>query len=675
MKKLLALLTLLIGASVSAQTLSTISYIHPDAAAPGMAIYTELIGPNVKGNFGTDGLNNVSIEFVNPLDALRVFVGPRVTSWDGRVVSLFLIVPNGAAVGPVPFRVVVNGERSNVEMFYITDAQTLPDNLAPGAIGSGGDYGTRSRRNTLVVESLHLGQGTYTVSDIDPDPTTPGNQAYLPLTILSKGEVSIAGELTLTGNGKNAIAGGGGGGAAATVNAPNPDRNIGGNGFSAGGGMRDKGGVGSGRGPSGWDGGNSLNGAPGGQGLGSRWFDDQGGGGGTGFPFGTQSQAGTWYQEGGNSPAGGVGGGGGGGEKSMPDSSFGGGGGAFATDGGNSGTGGFNGGKAYGNPLVVPFCGGSGGGGGNQFGDGYAGVGGAGGGAIHIFSMRGIEVLGSITSNGADGEGTHNIFKGGGGGGGAGGAIALTAPVIDLEGDLSVKGGKGGDAVLRQERGGLPGGHGGEGRIRLVGLVENCPANVQPVIGPTVAQMSMTNGTLKLEGTARAGDSLLIYAETQGSWNYLEPLRTMVTEHGDWRVLCPQSMATCSHISVLEQIHTADAAPFVQSPLWVFSTQTVTPPEATSDVTVQEVSHALSIGVVRFDANWLHASITGSSMELIDYRLVDILGRELTRGSLQLDGAGNYQLDLNSSMLKNGNYILAVRTGVKVVSKNISIAR
>jgi len=220
-----------------------------------------------------------------------------------------------------------------------------------------------------------------------------------------------------------------------------------------------------------------------------------------------------------------------------------------------------------------------------------------------------------------------------------------------------------------------PGGHGGEGRIRLVGLVENCPANVQPVIGPTVAQMSMTNGTLKLEGTARAGDSLLIYAETQGSWNYLEPLRTMVTEHGDWRVLCPQSMATCSHISVLEQIHTADAAPFVQSPLWVFSTQTVTPPEATSDVTVQEVSHALSIGVVRFDANWLHASITGSSMELIDYRLVDILGRELTRGSLQLDGAGNYQLDLNSSMLKNGNYILAVRTGVKVVSKNISIAR
>jgi hypothetical protein len=675
MKKLLVLMALLVGASASAQTRSTISYIHPDAAAPGMAIYTELIGPDTKGNFGADGLNNVSIEFVNPLDALRVFIGPRVTSWNGRVVSLFVIVPNGAATGPVPFRVVVNGERSNVETFNIVDAQTLPENLASGALGSGGDYGTRSPRNTMVVESLHLGEGTFTVSDIDPDPATPGNQSYLPFTILSKGDVSIEGELTVGGNGKNAIAGGGGGGGAYTVNDHDPARNVGGNGYSAGGGMHDVGGIGSGSTADGWNGGNSLNRAPGGQGLGDRWWDDQGGGGGTGFPFGTQSQAGTWYAEGGNSPAGGVGGGGGGGEKSMPDSSFGGGGGAFATDGGNSGTGGFNGGKAYGNPLIVPFCGGSGGGGGNQFGDGYAGVGGAGGGAIHIFSMREIDILGTIASNGADGEGTHNIFKGGGGGGGAGGAIALTAPIIDLVGDLSVKGGMGGEAVLRPERGGLPGGDGGEGRIRLIGLVQHCPANVQPVIGPTVAHMSVTNGALKLEGTGRAGDSLLIYAERQGTWNYQEPLRTMVTEHGDWQVLCPSSMMNCSHISVLEQIHTAEAAPFVQSPLWVFSTQTVTPPEATSDVAAQGVSHSLLIGVVRFDANWMHATITGSSMESVEYQLLDILGREVTHRSIQLDGAGNYELDLNSSTLRNGNYILAVRSGTSLVSKNISIAR
>ncbi len=677
MKKILSTIALFVASSACAQHQQVLSYLTPDAAGPGMAIYTELIGPNVPGNFGVDGLNNVDIELINPLDVARLAVGPRVTSWDGRMVSVLMMVLPDVDPGPVPFRVVTSNGKSNVDTFYIVAPQVLSENLPPGELGSGGIYGTRSRRNTLVVESLHLGTGTYTVSTNDPDPLTPGNQAFLPLTIISKGDVHIEGTLSLDGVGKNAVAGGGGGGACYTVGKVEPDRNIGGNGFTAAGGMHGAGGMGSGGEADGWNGGASLNGTPGGGGLGDRWWDDQGGGGGTGFPFGTASRPGTWFQEGGNSPAGGIGGGSGGGERSAPDSSFGGGGGAFATNGGNSGLGGPNGGQAYGNCLIVPFCGGSGGGGGNQFGYGYAGRGGAGGGAVHIISLGKIDISGSISAKGADGESTNGSagpygFGCAGGGGGAGGAIAMTAPLIDVDGSLIVDGGKGGAAVHQYAGGGSDGGDGGIGRIRIIGAsVKGIPA-LSSYSGPALTTFERVGEVSRISGTGRPGDSLLIFPEALGKWNYDAPLKTRVGTDGKWQTTCSSGLSACTHISILEELSVQNSTPFLKEPHWVMSPQMDVPQQSLSvPMLIQSPATLSIIASSTESSDLIRVQVAGQPLSVIQLRLSDVLGRVVYQVSTHLDAFGRVDQRLVNPKLANGVYFVTASDATSSVSKSI----
>ena len=138
--------------------------------------------------------------------------------------------------------------------------------------------------------------------------------------------------------------------------------------------------------------------------------------------------------------------------------------------GNDIGAGGVGGGTC-GAATLTPLVAGSGGAGGP---DGTCGAecgwpGGGGGGAIQISSRLSISIgaTGSFDASGGAGEGflVGTESGGGGGGGGSGGAILLEAPVISIDGSLSIAGGAGGPAAAG------PGGVGGDGSATLVGAV------------------------------------------------------------------------------------------------------------------------------------------------------------------------------------------------------------
>ena len=135
------------------------------------------------------------------------------------------------------------------------------------------------------------------------------------------------------------------------------------------------------------------------------------------------------------------------------------------------------GGTTYGAADLADWFTGSGGGGGSPDteGDGsptsnYAGDGGSGGGLVAIFSSTGIEVTGSLTSDGEDGDDASSLAgEVGGGGAGSGGMVLLAAPTLTLSGTVTASGGSGGRSAWHSGSpyGSAYGGDGGDGRIRL----------------------------------------------------------------------------------------------------------------------------------------------------------------------------------------------------------------
>ncbi len=346
--------------SIRVTTLSSgpvISYLIPDIGTPDMNTYMEIIGPyNANGNFWIDGvyLNNpgdaLQVQCANPADTQYVRFGPCVVSWDGRMISTQVFVLPGANPAStdwqqgikIPIQVKANAVLSNVDTFYIVQPQTLGVNgtlSTPGVLGSGGAYGTRSRRGAMIVDSLKLnGSGTYTVSTQDCDPGTPGNQGYLPFVLLSRGPIVSSANSTISvsapgadggpgGGGSDAGPGGGGGGGSYDESAPPNYSGSGGDGYTGGETPYIGGGNGSGAPHQVDTGGSSLNGV-----LGASSTTVAGGiqgtGGGTGFCFGMSGS-------GGDDTVGGYGGGSGAQEDgSNGPTAFGGGGGGFASQGG-----------------------------------------------------------------------------------------------------------------------------------------------------------------------------------------------------------------------------------------------------------------------------------------------------------------------------------------------------
>ncbi len=435
-----------------------ISYTIPDIGYLGMGIYIEVISPHdAYGNFGPDTflINNngrIRIVFDRPEDSSKIIVGPISVSWHGRLLSTYFFInpffeePNSSdwtlldSKFRVPFRVMVDGNYSNADTFYIVKPYNFGNLLQTNQVFGTGPLGRRSPSGAILVENLNLGSLEYRAF-LDNTLSFPAsNRTYLPFIVLSTGDVTGFGTSTKinvsagTGRLQNAGPGGGGGGGRFCDNITGNPGEDGGNGFTSGG----KGGVnyflsGSGAykslGCGTGDSGRSLNGVPPAVNPGG-W---EASGGGTGHPFG-KSGVGSGDQSNWN-----VSGGYGGGTGSINNRM--GGSGGYATDGRSEPSNYNNGGKIHGNPMIIPVAGGSGGASGNPSGlNVCSGSGGGGGGAIRIFGKR-VENL-SIIANGANGGQSSY----GAGGGGSGGSISVCAKEVAQGLSLSALGGNGGGA-------------------------------------------------------------------------------------------------------------------------------------------------------------------------------------------------------------------------------------
>ncbi|MFA6234645.1 MAG: hypothetical protein WC824_10745, partial [Bacteroidota bacterium] len=288
-----------------------ISYIIPDIGTPGMNTYIEVIGPQDQpGNFGSDGFwqnnpgDNLRLECVNPADTLKITIGPLVVSWNGRMISTQIFVhpdlrPNSdswQAVSSefiIPLQVRYNGATQNSATFYILRPQPAIITASNGNLGSGGVWALRSPRGAIIVDSMELMGNSYGISTADCDPATPGNQGFLPVTIISKGPVSTGSNTTFSVNANTKTGGPGGGGGGGNFCDFTGNGTDGGDGYTGGGrGGRNRSGNPAGsdeyRNPGFGSGafinntGGSLNGITGGS-----TPAHEGSGGGTGHPFGT----------------------------------------------------------------------------------------------------------------------------------------------------------------------------------------------------------------------------------------------------------------------------------------------------------------------------------------------------------------------------------------------------
>jgi hypothetical protein len=569
-----------------------IRYLHPDAAGPGMNVVVESYAHvRDNGSFGADGLrpDSVGLEFVNAGDAARVIIGPTVISWDGRLASTMLFVRSDAPPGPVPLRLRVGTAVSNVDTFFIQNPQRLGNTGSlngGGVLGSGGIYGRRSKRGVLVVDSLVLGKGTYRIDTTDTDPGTPGNQGFLPVTILSRGPVRIDSGATLDGSGRHdallfvygtAGPGGGGGGSGGQIG--------GGSGYAAGGGPGEYAGdqstmgtsVGSGGLINGrWIGGAALSGVSGGA-----TFPVAAAGGGTGHPFGASGSFGKVSP---NTPlvthGGAYGAGSGGPKASVADPTSYGGGGAghqsLAGSGGTTGEG-SNGGLITGNVQVVPLAGGSGGGGGGYTSSGFAN-GGGGGGALSILGYKDIVVRGTLQVNGANGVNALEVTNASGGGGGAGGGIILGAKgniSVTGPGVVVAAGGTGGTG----KQGGRNGGNGAPGRIRIDGRASAGSLNqVSPAprySGATTVSSALVSAQpgAVLTGYGLPGRTVRVYTRSEtGNWSYATPRDTVVRVDSNWRLtLGPEAAGGKLYITVLQRTDNPLDREFAFEPAWVMS--------------------------------------------------------------------------------------------------------
>ncbi len=506
-------------ASVQGVQAQAISYIIPDIGTPGMNTYVEVIGPyDQPGNYGTDGFypNNdgdaLRLECVNPDDSAKIIIGPLVVSWNGRMISAQIFVhpdvrPNSdswQAIAPefiIPLQVRLNGTTTNSATFYIVRPQPAINTATNGDIGSGGIWGLRSRSGAMIVDSLDLRGSRYGISTADCDPGTPGNQGFLPVTIIAKGPVRTGSNtlITVDADAKNGGPGGGGGGGNfCDFTGSGSD---GGDGYTGGGrGGRNRSGnpagsdefrdPGTGSGARIANTGSSLNGT-----LGGTTPAYEASGGGTGHPFGT---SGTGCGDGSAcNPPGGYGAGSGQQQQQA------GGAGGYATAGGSSRNG--NGGNVHGNEFIVPFAGGSGGASGNpQLPFSCSGDGGGGGGALRLYGrdLNGylFTSIGGAGKNGASGDG----------GSGSGGAILLESKLPS------------GIWKIRAEGGTGPGPRGGGGRIRMDGPMgwfsSGLPVEESMAFGPSTDTTTFVRRTFTITGTGDDSDIRLFLKSNRMPW-------------------------------------------------------------------------------------------------------------------------------------------------------------
>ena len=549
-----------------------------------MNTYLEIIAPHDStGDFGADGFyfgnrgDIIQIVCANPSDTDYVRFGPCIVSWNGRMISTQVYVlpwvkPNSSDWQNgirIPIQVLFDGDLSNADTFYIVNPQSLSKSIvltSPGTFGSGGNWGTRSRRGAMIVDSLILAAtGTYNFSTTDCDPFIPGNQGYLPFILISKGRISVASSSILDASAVGIDGGPGGGGDGLVCDT------HGGDGFTGGGGNGHwynscaegpPAGAGTGNGV------NGLNGVIGGESS----SQNEGGGGGTGHPFGAGGDAG-YFPSGTANPPGSFGGGRGGPQCCSPMEG-GGGGGGFALKGFDGGvlpphT---SGGNLNGNMELVPFSGGSGGGGGNVNSGDISGIGAgsAGGGALILYGLA-TSIKGAIRSIGGDGISSYN--DNGAGGGGSGGAVICGGKILFGLTKIDVTGGVGG--IGQPLHVGQDGGSGTSGRTRLDGPISgtvSVTSRATKYSGPSTDASDTVAKTFTLTGSGNGNDIRILARPLHGQWSQVQ-LVTNYTRNGNvWTttVTLPGNDSVYL-LAAAQKIPSPSTALYTADPAWVLS--------------------------------------------------------------------------------------------------------
>lgn len=524
-----------------------ISYIIPDVGTPGMNTSVEIIAPvAAPGAFGAEGMsapNAVTIEFVNPADSNYIVVSPVVISWEGRLLACQFFVKPYAPLRPYPFRVRVNNDRSNVDTFFVEAPQNFGAKNGGGVIGSGGAWGKRSRRGAMIVDSLVLGPGLYTIdTQTDPDPGTPGHQGYLPAVILSKGPVRIESGAVISGSAltKHGGPGGGGGGGYGSggrllgvIPIPGENNTPLGNGFAGGksnvtAAPSPAAGFGQGSGA------NSagLNGVEANNGYQPNFPTIRGYAAAPGHPFDSDGRSG-----GAAALVVGV-------NTLSFGQYFGGGGNAQKGQGGFPQSEDYLNGQIVGNKALVPLHGGGGGAGGGP----NDSVGGGGGGAVAIYSQLGTSVAEARANGGDGGGGCANCspISGKGAGGGAGGSVIVGGKLGVRTNAVAVAGGSGGRVEEPARSQGAVSGSGGAGRFRHDGRIDGAApavtAGASRYTGPTIDTLSaFTQRIFTVTGTGSyvsgKGANIQVYVRGETlPWNYTSPYNAVVRPDSTWQV-------------------------------------------------------------------------------------------------------------------------------------------
>lgn len=540
-------LPLFVLLSVALAAQPQIAYIIPDIGTPGMNTYVEIVAPvGGKNAFGTEGMsapNAVSIEFVNRADSNFIVVSPVVVSWEGRLISCQFFVKPYAPLRPYPFRVRVNATRSNVDTFFVQSPQTFGTKNGGGVIGSGGAWGSRSKRGAMIVDSLVLNSGLYSFdTQTDPDPAIAGHQGYLPAIILSKGPVRINPGATVSADAteKHGGPGGGGGGGYGSggrllgiIQIPGERNTPLGNGYAGGKSSvtvapspATSFGLGTGADS------RSLNGVEANNGYQPNFPTIRGYAAGPGHPFDSDGRSGgasalvigtntlsfgQYFGGGGNAQKGGGG---------FPQSED------------------YLNGQIVGNKELVPLHGGGGGAGGGP----NDSVGAGGGGGLAIYSQMGITVA-DIHANGAEGsDGCANCspISGKASGGGAGGSVIVGGKLEVRGTGVGVAGGNAGLTQEPARSNGSVSGSGGAGRFRHDGRISGTgltvTAGASRYVGPTIDTLSFVGQpifTVRGTGSYAAGKGANIWVFVRGEdmpWNYASPYTTVVRPDSTWEV-------------------------------------------------------------------------------------------------------------------------------------------
>ncbi len=588
LKKYFFLLFLAFAATRTASAQPVISYVIPDIGSPGMNTYMEIIAPHDSiGDFGADGfyLGNrsdiIQVVCANPSDTQFVRFGPCIVSWNGRMISTQVFVmpwaqptssnwQNGIKI---PIQVLFDGDLSNTDNFYIVKPQDLDPAstfTSPGIIGSGGVWGTRSRRGAMIVDSLILAaSGMYHFSSDDCDPLVAGNQGYLPFTIISKGKVSIASSTVLDVSGVNINGGPGGGGGGDGLVCDSKA----GDGFTGGGGNAHwynscpeapPPGEGTGQKE------NGLNGVLGGESS----SQNEGGGGGTGHPFGVGGNSG-YFVSGNSRPPASFGGGQGGPNCCDPQEG-GGGGGGFAIRGFDGGVIAIHtsAGNPVGNSELVPIAGGSGGGGGNVNSGDFSGTGagsaGGGGGAIILYGKT-AKLSGRIQAIGADGQTSSS--SNGAGGGGSGGAIICGAKLSLVVTKTDVSGGVGG--IGQPLNAGQDGGGGSPGRVRFDGPITGVPSvtvRATKFTGPSTDASDTVTQTFTLTGSGNGNDIQILAKPLHGQWSQVQLVGNYAKLGNVWKAtITLPGKDSVYLLAAAQKTLNPSIKPYLIEPSWVLS--------------------------------------------------------------------------------------------------------